>query len=126
MKQNLEAKSKELPESVNGQIANPGYGVGEAYIVRGLSNPKKVDMRGKVLISHYSCPEVAILAYEASAIVTDVGGIMSHLGVISRELRIPCIVATENATKYFRNGQLIQVDAEGNLGGTGVVQIRKN
>ena len=55
---------------------------------------------------------------KATAIVTDIGGITSHAAIISRELNIPCIVATENATKLIKNDDLIRVNAE-----KGIVEI---
>jgi pyruvate,water dikinase len=48
------------------------------------------------------------------ALVTDSGGILSHSAIIAREYRIPAIVATGNATKLLKDGQLVVVD--GNAG----------
>jgi phosphohistidine swiveling domain-containing protein len=39
------------------------------------------------------------------------GGICSHAAIISRELKKPCIIGAENATKFFKDGELIEVDA---------------
>jgi len=49
---------------------------------------------------------------KAAAIVTDEGGITSHAAIISRELGIPCIVGTGIATKVFKDGDRITVDAD--------------
>ena len=57
-------------------------------------------------------PEMAIAMKKAAAIVTDEGGITSHAAVISRELRIPCIIGTKIATKVFKDGDIVEVDAE--------------
>ena len=40
------------------------------------------------------------------------GGITAHVSVISRELGIPCIVGAINATSIFKDGELVEVDAE--------------
>jgi len=49
---------------------------------------------------------------KAAAIVTNEGGITSHAAIVSRELQIPCIVGAKNATKIFKDGQLVEVDAK--------------
>ena len=57
---------------------------------------------------------------KAGAIITDEGGLTSHAAVISREFGIPCIVGTHKATEIFKNGDLVEVDAN-----KGVVSIIK-
>jgi pyruvate,water dikinase len=52
----------------------------------------------------------------ASAIVTDKGGRTSHAAIVSRELGIPCIVGSNNATKLLKNGDEVTVDASGQVG----------
>jgi pyruvate,water dikinase len=49
---------------------------------------------------------------KASAIVTDVGGITSHPAIVSRELGLPCVVATGKATKVIKTGMEIVVDGD--------------
>lgn len=58
------------------------------------------------------------LIARCSAIVTDEGGITSHAAIVSRELNIPCIVGTKNASKFLKNGDLVEVDAD-----NGVVRV---
>ena len=53
-------------------------------------------------------------------IVTNEGGIACHAAIISRELKIPCIIGTKIATKVINNGDLIEMDAN-----KGVVKILK-
>ena len=48
---------------------------------------------------------------KASAIITDEGGICSHAALVSRELGIPCIVGTRDATQVFKDGDFVEVDA---------------
>ncbi len=48
---------------------------------------------------------------KASAIVMDMGGLTCHAAIISRELGVPCIVDTNNATKVFKDGDFVEVDA---------------
>ena len=74
--------------------------------------------KGDILIAETTSPEVMPACSKAAAIVTNQGGLMSHAAIVSRELNIPCIVATENATSIFRTGDQVEVDAN-----KGVVKI---
>ncbi len=78
---------------------------------------------GYVLIADATIPELVPLMRNAVAIVTNVGGFLSHAAITSRELNIPCIVGTKDATMVFKDGDMVEVDAE-----RGVVTIleRKN
>ena len=54
------------------------------------------------------------------AIVTDEGGLTSHAAIISRELKIPCIIGTSNATQILKDGDEVEVDAN-----NGIIKILK-
>jgi pyruvate,water dikinase len=54
----------------------------------------------------------------ASALVVDIGGIISHAAVIARELGIPCVMGTRDGTRTLRTGDICRVD-----GSTGSVEI---
>ena len=47
----------------------------------------------------------------ASAIVTDIGGLLFHAAIVSRELQKPCVIGTKNATSTFKDGDFVEVDA---------------
>ena len=49
---------------------------------------------------------------KAAAFVTDEGGILCHAAIVSREMKKPCIIATKNATKTLKDGEMVEVDAE--------------
>ncbi|MBI4093197.1 MAG: hypothetical protein HY420_04710, partial [Candidatus Kerfeldbacteria bacterium] len=56
-------------------------------------------------------PEYVPAMKRAAAVITNEGGITSHAAIVSREFRIPCVVGTKIATKIFKNGDLLEVDA---------------
>lgn len=68
--------------------------------------------QGDILIAETTAPELILACKKAAAIVTDIGGQLSHAAIVSREFGIPCIVGTENATKIFRDGDVVEVDAD--------------
>ncbi len=96
---------------VIGQCAYPGKIVGTARI---LLNPLgNVEFHEHdILILPKTRPEYFPLIKKASAIVTDQGGITSHAATICRELKKPCIVDTDHATRIFKNGDKVSMDAE--------------
>ena len=49
---------------------------------------------------------------KAAAFVTDMGGILCHAAIVSREMKKPCVIGTKVATKTFKDGDLVEVDAE--------------
>jgi len=68
--------------------------------------------KGEILVTETTGPEIMEACNKAVAIVTDEGGLLSHAAIISRELKIPCIVGTKFATSMIKTGDLIEVDAE--------------
>lgn len=58
---------------------------------------------------------------KVAAIVADQGGLSSHAAIISRELGVPCVIATKNGTRIIKDNDLLEVNAK-----TGVVKILKN
>lgn len=96
---------------VSGTIAYKGKAKGIARII---FNPFKVAVfnKGDILITGMTRPDYLPLMEKSSAIVTDVGGMLCHAAIVSRELKKPCIIGTQFATKKFKDGDLVEVDAE--------------
>ena len=105
-------------DSVKGIIVNKGKATGKVVIASMLDNMEEVTKiyskmeKKAILIAQTTSPELMLLCKNAVAIVTDQGGMMSHAAVISREMNIPCIVGTNYATEIFKDGDLVEVDAE--------------
>ena len=67
---------------------------------------------GDILVSIATRPEMLPVMKKAAAIVTDEGGITCHAAIVSRELKIPCIVGTQTATSVLKDGDKVEVDTE--------------
>lgn len=65
---------------------------------------------GIILVSETTSPDIISACYKAKGIVTNQGGLGSHAAIISREIGIPCVVGTKNATHMLKNGDLVCVD----------------
>ncbi len=67
---------------------------------------------GEILVTTITDPTMVMAMVKATAIITDLGGITSHPAILSREMGIPCIVNTKDATKKITNGQTIFIDGQ--------------
>jgi len=67
---------------------------------------------GSIIVTVMTSPDMMPAVRKAGAIVTDEGGLLCHAAIVARELRIPCIVGTGNATKILKDGDKVEVDAE--------------
>ncbi len=67
---------------------------------------------GEILVANQTTPDYISAMRRAAAIVTEQGGITSHAAVVSRELGKPCIIGTGTATKIFKTGDRVDVDAD--------------
>jgi len=88
--------------------AAPGRASGPVKI---LSSSKELDRikKGDILVTKMTNPDFVPAMKRAVAIVTDQGGMTSHAAIVSRELGIPCIVGTEEATSMLTEGEIITV-----------------
>ncbi len=97
------------PTILEGSPASPGLASGPVKI---LMNPSEIDRvdPGDILVAEMTTPDFVPAMKRAAAIVTDRGGRTSHAAIVSRELGIPCVVGTHEATKVLRDEQIITVD----------------
>jgi len=104
-------ESAELEGKViaTGLGASPGVASGIVKIIRGMEDLYKIKA-GDVLVTQMTNPDMVVSMQKASAIVTDEGGITAHAAIVSREMGIPAVVGTENATSILEDGQEITVD----------------
>lgn len=117
----LDALRRELPSSeprgrrLQGVTAFAGTCEARACVVdrlQDIGNAKAGEVLVAPMTSPYHVPAMTI----AGAVVTDEGGILSHAAIVSRELRIPCIVGVTGATETIESGQGLRVDATPGVG----------
>ncbi|MGD1057548.1 MAG: phosphoenolpyruvate synthase [Solirubrobacteraceae bacterium] len=97
-------------ELLHGLGGAPGSAVGAARVLKTLDEASSLN-DGDVLVTHMTSPDWLPLLRRAAAVVTDSGGMTCHAAIVSRELGIPCVVGTGEATRKLRDGELITVDA---------------
>ncbi|MCC8685248.1 phosphoenolpyruvate synthase [Xanthomonas campestris] len=110
----LEAKDAKI--LVEGRAVGAKIGSGVARVVRSLEDMNRVQA-GDVLIADMTDPDWEPVMKRASAIVTNRGGRTCHAAIIARELGVPAVVGSGNATDVISDGQKVTVScAEGDTG----------
>lgn len=95
---------------LRGQVAFRGKVMGEVKVINQRSELKKFK-KGNILVSGHTDPSLMPAIRKAAAIVTNFGGMTCHAAIISRELKIPCVIGTRIATKVLKDGDRVEVDA---------------
>lgn len=93
-----------------GDCACPGRIKGQVKVINITKDMYKMG-EGNILVSIATTPDLVPAIKKAGAIITDMGGITCHAAIISRELGIPCIIGTKNATRVLKDGDIIDADA---------------
>lgn len=91
-------------------------GQGKVQVIPDVSKIEQFK-KGEVLVTKMTDPDWVPIMRLASAIVTNEGGKTCHAAIIGRELGIPAIVGTKEATRILRNGQEVTVDCTSGLNG---------
>lgn len=102
--------------------ASPGLVSGTVKIIRDLDELDKV-LDGDILVTTMTTPDMVPAMKRANGIVTDEGGVTCHAAIISRELGIPCVAGTGEATSVLDEDSKVTIDGkkgivyEGEFGG---------
>ncbi|MBM4128495.1 MAG: phosphoenolpyruvate synthase [Nitrospira sp.] len=96
---------------VRGIGVSPGHGTGPVKIILDIKDITHFRQRD-VLVTEMTTPDWVPAMKIASAVVTNLGGKTCHAAIVSREMGIPCVVGTENATKVLQNGEVVTVDGQ--------------
>ena len=98
-------------DTIEGVGASSGQVTAQARVLRGPEDFGEM-VPGEVLIAGITTPAWTPLFAMASAVVTDVGGPLSHGSIVAREYGIPAVLGTGIATTRIRSGQTIKVDGD--------------
>lgn len=104
-------------EVLNGLAVSSGIITGNARVILKADTDEQV-LPGEILVAPFTDPGWTPYFVPASAIVMDMGGMLSHGSIVAREYGMPAVVNVGPATKIIKTGQVIQVD-----GNNGVVRI---
>jgi len=97
-------------QDIRGLSASTGRAIGKVKVVGSAKEIDKVKS-GDILVAVMTRPDYIAGMKKAAAIVTNEGGITCHAAIVSRELGIPCIIGTKIATHVFKDGDMVEVNA---------------
>ena len=95
---------------IAGTTAYGGFAKGKVKIIMNKGEFRKFKNKD-ILVTAMTTPDFLPLMQRASAFVTDEGGITCHAAINARELKKPCVIGTKIATKFLKDGDLVEVNA---------------
>ena len=99
----------EQATELTGMSAAPGEVEGIARVVLGAEDLDQLQ-EGEILVTQVTAPSWAPVFAKIAAVVTDIGGIMSHAAIVCREYGLPAVTGTGSASRQIATGQRIRVD----------------
>jgi rifampicin phosphotransferase len=90
---------------------SPGRVIGRARIVTDTADPDVLEP-GDILVAPITDPSWTPLFLAAAGVVVDVGAVMSHSVIVSRDLGIPCVVSVTDASRIIPDGALVEIDGD--------------
>jgi pyruvate,water dikinase len=103
--------------TLTGFAGSPGAVEGPARVIRDVGQISELQ-EGEVLVAAVTSPSWTPVFGKVAAAVSDIGGIMSHAAIVSREYGMPAVVGTGDATSRIKTGDRLRVD-----GDSGTVEI---
>ncbi|MDN6379503.1 MAG: phosphoenolpyruvate synthase, partial [Brevibacterium aurantiacum] len=94
---------------IKGTAGSPGEVTGEVFVVHSPEDFSSFP-DGAILVARTTNPAWTALFYQASGVITESGGALSHGAVTARELGLPAVMAVRDATSRFTSGQTVSVN----------------
>jgi pyruvate,water dikinase len=105
------ADDRDSGSSLTGFAGSPGVVEGPARVILEVERLGELEP-GEILVAPVTSPSWTPVFGKIAAAVSDIGGIMSHAAIVSREYGLPAVVGTGNATSRIKTGDRIRVDGE--------------
>ncbi len=109
---------------VRGLGASPGMASGKVKIILDIDELDKIK-DGDIMVTTMTTPDMVPAMRRASGIVTDEGGVTCHASIISRELGIPCVVGTGDATSTLEENSGVTLDGKKGLVFEGISETKE-
>ena len=97
-------------ELLSGDVACQGLVSGPVRLVKDMHDLKKVK-KGDILVTGMTTPDMVPAMQVAAGIITDEGGLTCHAAIVSREMGVPCIVGTREASSTLNSNDVVTIDA---------------
>ncbi|MDY5615142.1 phosphoenolpyruvate synthase [Methanobrevibacter boviskoreani] len=114
----------DLDVIIKGLGASPGMASGSVKIILDLDELDKIE-DGDIMVTTMTTPDMVPAMRKSSGIITDEGGVTCHASIISRELGIPCVVGTGEATNVLNDKQEVTIDGKKGLVYEGLLEAEE-
>ena len=95
---------------ITGTVACPGNVSAKVRVITNAAEKETV-LPGEILVTYMTTVEFTHLFSKLAGLITDEGGMSSHAAIVSREFNLPCLIGTKNATRVFKTGDFVELDA---------------
>ena len=103
------AERSEMPLTLSGIAASAGVAEGLAHVADSPASGREIQA-GQILVARFTDPGWTPIFPLASAVVTEIGGVLSHGAIVAREFGIPAVVNVQRATELIRSGDSLRID----------------
>ena len=121
---NEEAEEERVAKDavIKGKVAQRGRTRGAVKVIKTKRELSKLN-DGDIIVCPMTMPEMVIGLLKCGGIITDEGGVTCHAAQISRELKVPCVIGTGNASKLLSDGDTVEIVAEGINGEVRILEM---
>ena len=107
--------------TLKGKVAYRGRVTGKAKVIWHAGEIDKVN-KGDILVATMTTPDMVVAILKCGGIISNEGGVASHVAQIAREFKIPCIMGTGNATSILKDGDTVEIIADGADGTVNIIE----
>lgn len=118
-------KSTHSSLKVRGIGASSYIGVGKVRKIENCQDVSKI-RKGEIVVVPRASRDMVFYLQRAGGVITDYGGITSHIAITLRELKVPCIVGTANASEILEEGMIVTVDGKNGRVYEGFIEIESH
>lgn len=97
---------------LRGTPVSKGKVQGEVIVITTVAEAQAQDTSGKILVAPLTDPAWVYLLVQAKGLICEKGSLLSHTGIISRELGIPCVTGVAKASSILRSGDIVLLDGD--------------
>lgn len=101
-------------EVIKGISINGSEFSGPAILCKNRQNLARV-VPGQIIVTRHATPDLVSMFNSAAGIITETGGLLSHLAIVSREHGFPLVLQAHNATTLIKEGEPLKALSDGTV-----------
>jgi rifampicin phosphotransferase len=111
-----EQENQKNIDLLQGTGVSAGLAIGEVYVINNPLDRNSYSIpNGSIVVAPVLTPNLSYNLISAAAVITEIGGFLSHGAIFAREIGIPAVVGVDGACQVLSNGEKVRVDADNGL-----------